>query len=737
MTVFFSSLTRSDRWRDTEVEPANETRTKVTGTTLQHTYKKTSIALALLSGIAIFAGASAPAHAITLMDIIRGGPGKRDAAQANARGQEAMPSERALADPEPLPKVSGPRYYTYKADSQRLVKTSAFAAGPFQALVNAKVSAPADISSTLEAFYGKAAAPLWVSGGEVNDKARAVLALFESAGDYGLDPADYMLTPPALTTASIEPVTARAADAATAPETAAPVASASSGDPAAAPVANGASAIPAESAPANTAESAPVNATEATPVAANEPASGVAVEAAPVAAAESMPDPVAAAAEPVVTVAHQEELMQFELGLSAKALLFAQDMTRGRVDPNRISGYHDFKRKNFDLGQALSATATASDAAAYLEGLAPKGPSFAALKAELAKLKAEVAEAGDDIILPEKMLLKPGNSSADLPQVVAAIEKKGSQALKAEHAATLSAYQKTPDYTPELVDLVKSYQGEVGLKADGVIGAATLRKMTGHSLADKVQKVVVAMEQARWLPDDLGQRYVFINQPAYRVYYHDHGAEQFSMRVVIGSKAHQTFFFQDQIQTVEFNPYWGVPQSIIVNEMLPKLRQDPSYLDRTGYEVAVNGRVMPSSAVNWYGSTSNISVRQPPSSDNALGDLKILFPNAHAIYMHDTPSKSFFQRDMRALSHGCVRLAEPRKMAAAVLGMTEQQVDAEIAAGKNVAEKVTAKIPVYIAYFTAWPNKDGAVEYFDDVYDRDTAVSKAFDATTKGRAARS
>ncbi len=673
-----------------------------------HTYKKTSVALALLSGISIFAGAAAPAHAITLMDIIRGGPGKRDAAaQANARAQENMPSERALADPEPLPKVSGPRYYSYKADSQRLVKTAAFASssagGAFQAMSAAKVSAPADVASALEAFYGKAAEPLWVSGGEVNDKARAVLALFERAGDYGLDPVDYVLTPPALTTASVEPVAAPATDAA-APQESAAATEAPASDVASAPTVDGAAPAAAEASPAPVVEQAPVAATE------------------PVAA------PVAA--QPVV---HTQELMQFELALSAKALMFAQDMVRGRIDPNRISGFHDFKRKNVDLAQTLSATATAADAAAYIEGMAPKGPSFTALKAELANLKAEVASAGDDIVLPEKMLLKPGNSSADLPQVIAAIEKKGSEALKTAHAATFAAYQETPEYTPELVDLVKSYQGEVGLKTDGVIGAATLRKMTGHSLADKVQKVVVAMEQARWLPDDLGQRYVFINQPAYRVYYHDHGTEQFSMRVVIGSKAHQTFFFQDMIKTVEFNPYWGVPQSIIVNEMLPKLRQDPSYLDRTGYEVAVNGKVMPSSAVNWYGSTNNISVRQPPSSDNALGDLKILFPNAHAIYMHDTPSKGFFQRDMRALSHGCVRLAEPRKMAAAVLGVTEQQVNAEIAAGKNVAEKVTANIPVYIAYFTAWPNKDGAIEYFDDVYDRDIAVGKAFDATTKAR----
>ena len=191
------------------------------------------------------------------------------------------------------------------------------------------------------------------------------------------------------------------------------------------------------------------------------------------------------------------------------------------------------------------------------------------------------------------------------------------------------------------------------------------------------------MEQARWLPADLGSRYVFINQPAYKVYYHDQGAEQFSMRVVVGSKANQTYFFEDEIQTVEFNPYWGVPQSIIINEMLPKLRNDPGYLDRLGYQVEVGGRPVSSYDVNWNGSTAGVAVRQPPSSDNALGELKILFPNAHAIYMHDTPSKSFFKKDQRALSHGCVRLADPRRMAAAVLGTTVEDVGKQIAGGRN------------------------------------------------------
>ncbi|RWX76122.1 peptidoglycan-binding protein [Neorhizobium lilium] len=614
---------------------------------------------------------------MTLMDFIRGGPGN-----SGNRGTTAlpgvdvgrMPSEKALADPEPLPKVSGPQYYTYKPAATRAVRTAGFASvsasDATRFLVQAKVFAAPDIAAALEAFYAGNGEPLWVASGDVNDKARGVLNLFEHADQYGLEPSDYMLPAPALTTASVT-----------------------------------------------------------TPSQSQAP--GEIASATDTATTTSVDDKPAAPASPGDE--HDRVLMQFELALSAKVLMFAQDMVRGRLDPNGISGYHDFKRKDVNLSAVLPA-AKSQDAVAYLQSTVPQGPQFQALKAELDRVLAEAGQESAPIALPEKLLLKPGATSPDMPGIIAAIQHTGSEALKTKHAATLAAYSQSPDYTPELVEVVKSFQSEVGLKPDGVIGAATVRKMIGDRAQDKVGKLVVAMEQARWLPNDLGQRYVFINQPAFTVYYHDQGVEQFSMRVVVGAKAHQTFFFQDEIETVEFNPYWGVPQSIIVNEMLPHLRQDPSYLDRMGYEVAVNGKAVPSSSVNWYGSTQNVSVRQPPSGDNALGDLKILFPNAHAIYMHDTPSKSFFQRDMRALSHGCVRLAEPRKMAAAVLGTTQQDVDARIATGQNAAVKVPVKIPVYVAYFTAWPNKDGRVEYFGDVYGRDAATVKAFETTTKARA---
>ncbi|MGE7369348.1 L,D-transpeptidase family protein [Neorhizobium sp. NPDC001467] len=753
------------------------------------TLRKTTTTLALLSGISMLGGAILPveAHAYTLMDMLKG-RSREQSARALPGVVIETPSERAIRDPEPLPKVAPPKYFTYRADAMRPVKTAGFAAASAtdqtRFLVDARVSVPADIATAIEAYYAKNAAPLWIENGDLTDKARAVLAAMKNAADYGLDPADYAVDEPLLATASVSadaagqttahatdavktysttsaaetPVEAGATDAAPATVTAtAPTATAET-VPTVAATNNDAGANAAtQTAPVvPAAETAPAGTSEAATAATNDPAAAPAPAAAATAqaaaagaqptsagtteaplATETAPSGQPAVTEPapqavVLDDDRARELMQFDVALSAKAMLFAQDMVRGRLDPNRISEFHDFKRKSVDLAAVLDTARSAPDTAAYLDGLAPANAEFKALKAELAHLRA-ASEREDAIKLPDDLLLKPGMSSPDMANVVAVIQKNASEAFKTRQAEVIAAYRQTPEYTPELVSFVKDYQKEAGLNADGVVGRGTVRALMGDSNEDKVSKLIVAMEQLRWLPVDLGDRHVMINQPSFRVAYYEHGTEQFSMRSVIGSKAHQTFFFQDKIKTVEFNPSWGVPQSIIVNEMVPKLRKDPSYLDRLGYEVAVNGRAVSSRNVDWYGSTTNISVRQPPSSDNALGDLKILFPNAHAIYMHDTPAKSFFKRDMRALSHGCVRLAEPRKMAAALLGISEKDVDARIATGKNMPTPVTADIPVYVAYFTAWPNKDGKVEYFGDVYDRDVATMKALEATSKAR----
>lgn len=439
--------------------------------------------------------------------------------------------------------------------------------------------------------------------------------------------------------------------------------------------------------------------------------------------------------------ARKREMIQFEMNMSAAALNYVLDATRGRIDPNRLSGYHDFKRKDVDLAAALGNLEVSADAGAYLLGSNPDNRQFKMLMEELATLRE--VDADDHIEIVEGTFLKVGHSSPELENIVAAIRKRGSDELLVNHGITLFDYDASGGelYTPELVLLVKDFQKEKGLSADGIIGKNTISKLTGMSNQSKIDKLVLAMERLRWLPRDLGSRHVFVNQPAFRATYVNNDRDAISMRVVVGTSSNQTSFFQDEIETIEYNPYWGVPRSIIVNEMLPKLRQDPSYLDRLGYEVTDRrGRRISSRNVNWYAVGSNtvpVDVRQPPGRKNALGELKILFPNKHAIYMHDTPAKNLFERDSRAFSHGCIRLQDPRGMAAAVLGKSRDHIAQQIAQGHNLAEPVAGKIPVYVSYFTAWPNEDGTVGYYVDMYGRDKHLDKAIESTRQSREARS
>ncbi len=613
------------------------------------------------------------ANSATLLDFLRG----NKTTKTTKNNNYLFPPDPAMNfDPEgdnsPLPKVSSPKYFTYKPEALRLIAVSKFAppidaavgemsatdpettgsvqlvsteptvnvhANPRAFMIDVKVKAGSGVAAAVEHYYSSHEGLIWVDSNGVTDKARAAMAVLANVASVGLDPADYAVVDPSDTFAAVDAIT------------------------------------------------------------------------------------------------RQRQLMQFEIELSAAALSFIEDTKRGRVDPNKISEYHDFKRNTVNLDAALTNMALSSNVDAYLESRNPSDPEFLALKAELAAVSGAANDDKPRVTINLTGLLRPGQSNPEVANVVEAIRQHGSDQLKVDHSLTLASYQGEPEYSDDVVALVKAFQSENGLKPDGIVGQGTTRVLLGgDNSADKIKKLIVAMEQRRWLPADLGSRYVFINQPAFTAYYHNNNKEEFSMGVVVGSPAHQTYFFRDEIETVEYNPYWGVPRSIIVNEMLPKLRQDPSYLDRLGYETSVGGRKVSSTAIDWY-SNGLADVRQPPGSGNALGQLKILFPNAHSIYMHDTPQKSFFKRDMRALSHGCIRLSDPKKMAAAVMNTTVEDVSAQIAAGQNRAVSVPERFPVYVSYFTAWPNKDGVIEYFDDVYKRDSYVNRAFEATSKVRRA--
>lgn len=426
-------------------------------------------------------------------------------------------------------------------------------------------------------------------------------------------------------------------------------------------------------------------------------------------------------------------LARFEMALSSRVLRYARDVHAGRVDPNRISGYHDLERKTVDYDGLLATIAKGEDVREALRTLHPQNSFYKAMQVELEQLRAGQE---NDVVIAPGTLIRPGQTHAELPKIIAVIQKEADPAFLAQHGEAIERNLASEAYGDDLVAVVKAAQAKRGLQVDGIIGPRTITAFAGESKASRIEKVKLAMEQLRWLPSEFGDRYVFLNTPSAMASYVEDGREKLSMRTVVGSKGTQTYFFQDEISYVEFHPYWGVPRSIVVNKYLPKLYADPSYLDRSGFEVTDRqGRRVASASVDWrrYGANIPYHVRQRPGPSNALGELKIMFPNEHAIYMHDTPDRHLFQRDNRALSNGCVRLEDPRAMAAAVLGWDRAQINGRLDQPHSRAN-LDVKVPVYVAYFTAWPAADGKMGYYPDIYDSDAKLREAMDRIEVARA---
>ena len=433
--------------------------------------------------------------------------------------------------------------------------------------------------------------------------------------------------------------------------------------------------------------------------------------------------------------ADPQELAQFDISMTAATLKLAREISSGQFEPNRLSRYNDIAPERVDVGQVLKVMAWTPFPEAYLNNLMPKHEAYGLMKAELAKLRASRIKPAYEKIAEGKSV-KAGGSDPRILVIRDRMQAMGF--LDGEEAAVEPELSNKLD--ADLSAALKKFQKSAKLRQTGALDMATVKNLNRDTSQRDIQRLVYNMERLRWLPKNLGSRYVFANAPAFEVRVMDRGNEVWRSKVIVGLPMAQTAAFHDEMETVVFNPSWGVPQSIIVNEYLGKLRRDPSYLDRQGFKViAPNGKVVPSSSINWaaYGDRPPFGVQQPPGKGNALGKLKFLFPNSHAIYMHDTPTKNLFSESVRAFSHGCVRVQNPQEFASILLGWDRARVDKEIDSGKSQPTTLKQKIPVHLTYFTAWPDSSGKISYFNDVYERDAAMEKALTAMTAAREASS
>ncbi len=416
-----------------------------------------------------------------------------------------------------------------------------------------------------------------------------------------------------------------------------------------------------------------------------------------------------------------DKLAKFDVELTAAAVKYARNMSGGQFEPGRLSLYNDIKPEYVNADTAINALASSEDPAAYLQDLAPKHPQYAIFKTALDKLLENGAAPVSPISFGATV--KRGKTDERLPALRERLQQLGFLAKDTE-----------PPKDPKALDNdlaigLMAMQTANKMKPTGNLDDQTIRILNTDHATEQRQKLVDNMERLRWLPKNLGERHVMVNQASFEVNVLDHGNSVWKSKVVVGKPMTQTYAFSDQISTVVFNPTWGVPASIIINEYGPKSRRDPSYLDRNGFIVKdQNGDQISSSSVNWWGLGKNptIGVQQPAGAGNALGELKFLFPNAHDIYMHDTPSKELFASTMRAFSHGCVRVQNPREFAQVLLGWDEAKVASNIAQGDSHSVSLAQKVPVHLTYFTAWTDGSGNIQYYDDIYGRDEAMQKAF-----------
>lgn len=414
---------------------------------------------------------------------------------------------------------------------------------------------------------------------------------------------------------------------------------------------------------------------------------------------------------------------EIELYYSALFLRFARDLKVGRFLPNKIDPTLYWQKKTIDPVRALELLAQAPDMRSFITQWQPQIRDYAGLKTALSRFR-DASEAGGWAVVPFDGVLKPGEQNSSVPALHRRLAFSDAELHGSRDRTSLS-------YDGELVEAVKRFQLRHGLEPDGVIGKQTLFALN-IPVEDRIRQIVVNMERWRWMPEDLGQDHVFVNIAGYQLRRVRQGRVEENMRVVVGKPYHQTPVFSDEIEYLEFNPYWNVPYSIAVKEELPKLRADAAARAARGFEAVVDGRAVALTSIDWNRvSASNFAMRlrQKPGPDNALGRVKFMFPNRFNVYLHDTPARSLFGRAQRAFSHGCIRLARPLDLAEQLLraarGWDRARIDEVLASDKRTVVRLAERLPVHLTYATVWLDENGLVHFRPDIYARDAKLEKA------------
>lgn len=383
------------------------------------------------------------------------------------------------------------------------------------------------------------------------------------------------------------------------------------------------------------------------------------------------------------------------------------------AQPRDLEWYIPRKKKNYSL--LLNALLVSDTSYAVYE---PVNDYYRAIKTALLKYRQIELSGGFPNIDSTSKPLKLGDSSL----VVQSLKK---YLLLSEDIAITT---KGNTFDSVVLNGLVSLQKRMGIPPSGMLDKATRISMN-VSVQERIKQMIINMERMRWAPDSLASDYLLVNIPEFKLHVMDNGKPLWSMSVVVGKEANATTIFSDELTTVVFSPYWNIPQSIIVKEILPILKKNPGYLTRKNMEVLAGNKKISPYSVNWKKHSRGVpfTIREKPGKNNSLGLVKFLFPNHFNIYMHDTPAKYLFEQTNRAFSHGCIRLSEPEKLANYLFrndtSITPEKIKEWMNAGEEKYVRVKPSVPVFIGYFTAWVSHDGKLNFRNDIYGHDQKLA--------------
>lgn len=397
----------------------------------------------------------------------------------------------------------------------------------------------------------------------------------------------------------------------------------------------------------------------------------------------------------------------------------------GKVNPTALDANINFTRKFLDGRDAVVAVpdviASPTPLKEQLDKAVQRSVFYRTLQRNLAEYR-EIATAGGWPMVPDGATLHPGDAD---PRVVPIRQRLAvTEDLPPGSDLTSSTYD------DDLKAAVIRFQERHGLDTDGIVGKASYAAMN-VPVDTRIDQLRLSLERLRWVRSERGERFIAVNIAGYRVYFVDEKGIAWTSRAMVGKTYRQTPVFRGTLSYMEINPTWTVPPTILKNDVLPAIKKDPGYLKAKNMSVIDrDGRKVNPSAIDWqsYGSSIPYYIRQEPGPNNALGEIKFIFPNKHIVFLHDTPNRDLFNRPDRTFSSGCIRVEHPFELAELIMndaGQWDQAAFRKVQQTRQTRRINTPPLPVLVLYLTASAEQDGRPRFLKDVYDRDGPVLRA------------